>query len=300
MLRLHTFGGLRLQGPDGLISGPAARRRPLAVLAVIAAAGSRGITRERVVGVLWPEVPEDQGRHALAQVLYALRKDLGTPDLLDSGTPDLRLKAGSIHSDVGDFLDAMARRDHAAAIALYAGPFLDGVYLSQAPGFEAWVEEERGHLTAQLRRALELEAVRYELAGDLRLAANCWRRLVGLDPLATAPRLRLMRALAEAGEPAAALEEARVHAELTRRELGVAPAAEIATVETGDLVALRGLGARGRARREVQGPGATAIGVARREIARCIRMIEHLVRRRRISVGALVLTNLLGVGREHR
>lgn len=200
---------------------------------MIGAAGPRGTTRERLVGVLWPEVPEDQGRHALAQVLYALRKDLGAPDLLDSGSPMLRLNAGSIHSDVGDFHDAMARGDHAAAIALHVGPFLDGVYLSQAPGFEAWVEEERGHLTGQLRRALEQEADGLERAGDFRRAAERWRQLVSLDPLATGPRLRLMRALDAAGEPAAALEEARAHSEAVRRELGTAPAAEIVGFERG-------------------------------------------------------------------
>ena len=198
---------------------------------MIAAAGPRGTTRERLVGVLWPEVPEDQGRHALAQVLYALRKDLGIPDLLDSSTPMLRLHAGSIHSDVGDFLEAMARGDHAAAIALNSGPFLDGVYLSQAPGFETWVEEERGHLTAQLRRALEQEADALERSGELRRAADRWRQLVGLDPLATGPRLRLMRALDAAGEPAAALEEARAHAEAVSRELGTGPAAEVVAFE---------------------------------------------------------------------
>ena len=229
---------------------------------MIAAAGPRGTTRERLVGVLWPEVPEDQGRHALAQVLYALRKDLGIPDLLDSSTPMLRLHGGSIHSDVGDFLAAMARGDHAAAIALHAGPFLDGVYLSQAPGFETWVEEERGHLTAQLRRALEQEAGALDRGGELRRAAERWRQLVGLDPLATGPRLRLMRALDAAGEPAAALEEARAHAEAVRRELGTGPAAEIVGFER-SLRETLARSAPGHAEASATSPGAADITTGR-------------------------------------
>jgi len=231
MLRLHTFAGLRLEGPEGLISGPAARRRPLAVLAVIAAAGSRGITRERLVGVLWPDVVEEQGRHALAQVLYALRKDLGLPDLVEPVAAALRLNPDLISSDVGDFDDALARRDRATAIDLYAGPFLDGVYLTQAPGFEQWAEEARARLASQFRKALEEEATALVRSGDPRRASERWRQLVSLDPLATGPRLELMRALEAAGEPAAALEESRAHAEAVGRELGTGPAAEIAAFE---------------------------------------------------------------------
>ncbi len=231
MLRLHTFGGLRLEGPEGLISGPAARRRPLAVLAVVAAAGTKGITRERLVGVLWPDVSEEQGRHTLAQVLYALRKDLGLPDLLEPAAPTLRLNRGLITSDVGDFDDALSRGDRATAIDLHLGAFLDGVYLTQAPGFERWAEEERARLAAQFRRALEQEAIELERITDPRRAAERWRQLVALDPLATGSRLRLMLALQAAGEPAAALEEARAHAEVTGRELGMGPAAEIAALE---------------------------------------------------------------------
>lgn len=231
MLRLYTFGGLRLEGPQGLISGPAARRRPLAVLAVIAASGARGITRERLVGVLWPDVSEEQGRHALAQVLYSLRKDLGIPDLIEPGASALRLNRAVVTSDVGDFDEALARGDRATAIDLHLGAFLNGVYLTQAPGFERWAEEERARLAAQFRLALEQEATELELKGDPRRAVERWRELVTLDPLATAPRLRLMLALQAVGEGAAALEEARAHAEVVGRELGMGPAAEIAALE---------------------------------------------------------------------
>jgi len=231
MLRLHTFGGLRLEGSGGPISGPAARRRPLAVLAVIAAAGPPGITRERLVGVLWPEVPEEQGRHALAQVLYALRKDLGLPDLLEPAAPTLRLNRGLITSDVGDFGEALARGDRATAIDLHAGAFLDGVYLPQAPGFERWAEDERARLSGQFQRALDQHANELERSGDPRRAAERWRQLVALDPLATGPRLRLMRALEAAGEPASAIAEARAHTEALGRELGAGPAAEIVELE---------------------------------------------------------------------
>ena len=223
MLRLCAFGGLRLEGPQGIVSGPAARPRPLAVLAVIAAAGPQGVTRERLVGLLWPDVPEDQARHALAQVLYALRKDLGLPDLLESSTSLVRLNRELIGSDVADAREALIKGDRAAALAVYAGPFADGFYLSQSPEFERWVEEERARWGGEIRRILQLDAAELERAGELHQAVDRWRRLVALDPLAAEPRLRLMRALEAAGDPVAALEEARLHAELLRRELDAPP-----------------------------------------------------------------------------
>ena len=205
MLRLHAFGGLRLEGLQGPVTGAGARRRPLAVLAIIAASGARGITRERIVGILWPDGTEEQGRHALAQALYALRREVGV-DVVEPGAAELRLNRAGISADVLEFGELLARGERAAALDLYGGPFLDGVYLSQAPEFERWVEDERARLAAQYRGALEREAVELGASGSPRRAAERWRALVALDPLAIEPRLRLMEALRVAGEPAAALD----------------------------------------------------------------------------------------------
>src|SRR5688572_15063652 len=157
MLRLRTLGGLELLGPDGPVTGPAARRRPLALLAVIAASGSRGITRERLVGILWSDSAEEQARHVLSQSLYALRRGLGADELLlDTGV--LRLNPAVIASDVVRFNEALDAGDRAGAVGAYGGRFLDGFYLSGAPGFERWVEDERGRLAERFHQALEGEA----------------------------------------------------------------------------------------------------------------------------------------------
>src|SRR5678815_4386282 len=147
MFRLATLGGLRLDGGAGPLVGAATRRRPLALLALIAAAGPRGMTRERLIGLLWSDRDEAQARHVLAQSLYALRKDLGADELLLNGGA-LRLNPAVVTSDVQEFTAALDAGDRERAIALYHGPFLDGFYLSEAPEFERWVEEERARLHA--------------------------------------------------------------------------------------------------------------------------------------------------------
>ena len=49
MLRLNTFGGLVLQQDGQLHTGPASQRRRLALLAVVAAAGQRGASRDKLL-----------------------------------------------------------------------------------------------------------------------------------------------------------------------------------------------------------------------------------------------------------
>ena len=72
MFRLETLGSL------GLTDGPAAavttQRRRLALLALLAVAGERGLTRDKLVAYLWPNSPSDNARHGLEQLLYGLRR----------------------------------------------------------------------------------------------------------------------------------------------------------------------------------------------------------------------------------
>ncbi|MEP7347872.1 MAG: hypothetical protein ABI877_21555, partial [Gemmatimonadaceae bacterium] len=65
-LRLRTFGGVQIEGPAG---AAATQRRRLAFLALLAAHDSgAGITRDRLVGYLWPDASEERAKHALSQV----------------------------------------------------------------------------------------------------------------------------------------------------------------------------------------------------------------------------------------
>ena len=82
MLRLHTFGGLSLSSDGGDLAGAALQKRRLALLAMLAVAGPRGLTRDKILGLLWPDVEESRGRPALSQALYALRRDTGEEDLV--------------------------------------------------------------------------------------------------------------------------------------------------------------------------------------------------------------------------
>lgn len=201
------------------------------MLAVLAAGGPRGLSRERLLGVLWPEATEERGRHALAQSVYSLRADLGS-DAAIAGSTDLRLDPSIIGSDVGDFTSALARGDRETAARLYSGPFLDGFYLSDAPAFERWVEEERARLALAAVAAIEQLVL---ATGEI-----TWRRrLTELDPLRGRYAADYMTALAAAGDRVGALAHARAHEVRVRRELEASPDAEVTRL-AGRLRAERG------------------------------------------------------------
>jgi DNA-binding SARP family transcriptional activator/tetratricopeptide (TPR) repeat protein len=222
MLRLHTFGGCLLTSDGARVDRLSNQRKALGLLAVLAAAGERGVSRDTLLGQLWPESDEEHARTSLKQLVHSLRTRLNHPEVL-LGTADLRLNPKVITSDVIEFRAVLTRGDQQSAAALYAGPFLDGFFLRGAGPFERWVETERAALRHDYVSALEALAERACATGNGRAAVESWRRLAAADPLNARAVVGLMRGLEAAGERAAALQHARVYEQLVREELDAEP-----------------------------------------------------------------------------
>lgn len=221
-LRLRTFGGLSLEGTEHANGAMPRGRRPLALLTLLATTGSRGLSRDKVTALLWPESDAERGRNSLSQVLSSLRRDLG-PDDLVLGSAEIRLNADAITSDVEDFEASVAQGAVERAVAIHSGPFLDGFYLTDAPEFERWVEEQRARLNQTQRDALEQLALDADRRGDRAGAALWWRRLAALDPTNARATIGLMEALAASGDRAAALRHFHVYTALLEQELHAEP-----------------------------------------------------------------------------
>ena len=194
----------------------------MAILALLARAGQRGITREKLLALLWPDADDERGPRTLAQALYALRKDLGAEDAI-SGSKELVFDPALVSSDVSEFASAVARGDDERAVSLYQGPFLDGFHLSGASEFSRWVETERTSLAQEYSRTLESLARSARAAGDTRAALGWWRKLAGLEPLNARVTVGLMEALAAAGDRAGAIQHSRVYELLVEQELDLPP-----------------------------------------------------------------------------
>ena len=227
MLHLKTFGGLSVE-IDGIPgTGAAQQRKTLALLALLAAAGQRGLSRDKLIASLWPDTDTSHGRGLLKQACYALRRDLHERELF-LGSIQLRLNPAVISSDVGGFAGALEENDPVRAVSFYAAPFLDGFYLNGGGEFEDWAETERAQLAGQCRSALEVLSAQASRRHEHRAAAEWWRRLLALDPLSSHAALGLMTALDKAGERAEALRCGQAYGELVRSELGAEPSPELA------------------------------------------------------------------------
>ena len=200
------------------MSGAAGQRRLLAILSILATAGERGVTRDKLLSLLWADGDPEKSRHALTQSLYHIRKVLGV-DRLFLGTADVRLDFNEISTDVRDFQRAIEESKADQAVGLYEGPFLDGFYVNGDAEFEFWVSTQRTKFAQQYGDALETLAKQAMERAD-RPAEVTWRvRLADHNPLNGLAVLAAMNCLAATGDRAAALQLARTHEERMRKEL---------------------------------------------------------------------------------
>jgi DNA-binding SARP family transcriptional activator len=222
MVTIRLLGGASIQElGDGAAGRPVQRSR-MALLAGLALTRTRSATRDRLMGLLWPEADTDRARHLLREQVYRLRATLGDAAVISSGD-ELRLSAAHVVCDVWQFEDAIARQDWAAADRLYAGPLLDTVFLSDTPEFENYVRAECARLAVLHGHALEALAQAHGQQGDWANAVTCWQRRSADDPYDGRVAVCLMEALEAAGNRAAALRVAAAHAALLDVELGAVP-----------------------------------------------------------------------------
>jgi DNA-binding SARP family transcriptional activator len=241
MLRLHTFGGLWISDSSQERVGPSLGRKPLALLALLARSGGRTMSRDRVLGLLWPEKDQEHARNALNQAVFLVRRTLG-PTVLVLHRHELALDTTVCTSDVWDFVTAMTQRSFERAVQLYEGAFLDGFYVPDAGEFERWAERERVILRQQYAHALEQLAS----AADSHAAAAWLQKAATDDPLSARITLALMRALQASGDSAAAIRVADAHEARVRTELGAdvdpqvrALASELRVLGAGDTISQR-------------------------------------------------------------
>jgi eukaryotic-like serine/threonine-protein kinase len=295
--RLLTLGGAVLVDSTGPVV--AEQRRRLALLVLLASGRERGVSRDKLIAALSPESPSDSARHALHQLLYYLRQQLGDDAFL--GTDPLRLNCDVVAFDVAEFEAAIEAGAPEDAVALYRGPFLDGFHLGDSVEFEEWAAGERGRLAARHAHVLARLAETAVARGDEAAACLWWRRLTELDPLSGRAALGLVRSLAAAGDRTGAVRHARLHESLVRAEIGGEPEIHLAEV----VAELQRLDSR------VAPPGASAIALGTPEATPLAPALQAaagppssrprpLVRRGLLGVAAGLLIALAGASLRDR
>jgi DNA-binding SARP family transcriptional activator len=224
-IRLSLLGPVRLTGADGPPMRRAVQQRRLALLALIAASPGQSISRDRLLGLLWPERDERSARHLLADSLYVLRRTLGDDAIVASGE-SLRLSPELVRNDVVEFRTALAEERWSDALQLYRGDFLEGFFVRNAVEFGLWATAERARLRALATGAASALGDQLQRAGRLHEAATAAERALELSPC-DEPSLRdLVRLLIATDNRARAEAVARVFVERLALELGVSPSGE--------------------------------------------------------------------------
>ena len=228
MLRLRLLGGAALLADEAVLGGAASHRYSLALLALLACAPGRSLSRGKLVGLLWPGSPERTARNRLNTYLHRLRSELSEDTLVSRGS-DLWLDPSRMDCDVNRFREALADEQLREALKLYRGPFLDGFRIHDSPEFEHWVDGQRKRLRDEYRNALErlaLEAWREEAPKE---AAHWWERRAREDPYDSRVVLQLMEALEAAGNRVGALRAGEHHVRLLKEDFGTGPGEELWT-----------------------------------------------------------------------
>lgn len=263
-LSLLLLGPPRVERDGSPVHGKATQKRRMALLAVLAAGPPAGVSRDRVVGLLWPEADPERARRLLSEALYIIKKELGE-GLIESANDQLRLNRGAVDCDLWRFTDAVRRGEPAALVEAYAAPFLDGWYVDDAAHFDQWAEGLRHEYAWAYESALRKLVAELERAESWRAAADLWGRLVALDPIQSECTIALARAHERAGEPARALAAIEQHARVLELELGISPPAEVKALRD-RLLAAHPSDGRARTRPQTPPRGAAIVSAPAHEI----------------------------------
>ncbi len=257
-LALKLFGSYRLT-LDGHPIESSESDKGRAMLAFLAVDCEHAHSREKMIGIFWPEQDEEHARGSLSQALYHLRGTLGDRPLTGSlpavpttgsrepyllVTPhEIQLNPNSdFDTDVSAFTSLVAAckahvhpmhqtcaeclERYQKAARLYAGDFLDGFYLPKSVAFEEWATIQREQLHLEMMVVLEHLVMVFEQQGELDQALAYAHKMVQLDELGEAGNQHLLRLLALLDRQAEALAQYASFHHTLAVQLGAEPGKE--------------------------------------------------------------------------
>src|SRR5574341_398441 len=218
-----------------------------ALLAYLVVEADRSHSREKLIGLLWPDSSEEAARHNLRQALFNLRLALADHT---ARPPYFLITRNAIQfnreSDYSLDLDQFNSYFHAweknwgrestdastllpqleEMVKLYQGEYLQHFSLGDSAEFEDWIVVRRESLRQHMMAALTYLANEYEHRGNFQ-AARCYAlHQLELDPWREEAHYQIMQVLALEGERSAALAQYENCKKVLAEELGVEPSAK--------------------------------------------------------------------------
>jgi DNA-binding SARP family transcriptional activator/tetratricopeptide (TPR) repeat protein len=231
-IHLRTLGQIDLRDAAGnelraLLTQP----KRLAVLVYLASTASQRLCRrDTLMAMFWPEADTERARAALRQALHFIRQEVGEEIFVTRAADEIGVQPGAVEVDANQLADLADAGDHAAALALYGGDFLDRFFIRGAPDFERWVAQERDRLRKRAAESAWSLVEARVAAGDMRGAREFAQRAVQLSPDSEIAVRRFIELLARSGDNVAALSAYRELESYLAEEFGVKPSQETLTL----------------------------------------------------------------------
>ncbi len=200
-------------------------RKHHALVVYLAFSPGRERSRDHLMGVLWPDKPQEKARHSLNEAVRRLRTGLGAERLLSQGD-SIGLAAESLELDVERFQETV-REDPASAIEQVQGEFLEDFSVDDAPAFERWVSSERTRINGLATSCLLVQGEAALAANRFNEASEAAKRALRLNPFLEPAANMAMRASALSGDATSALATYHEFAERIDAEIGEAPGKEL-------------------------------------------------------------------------
>lgn len=213
---LYLLGGVALRGvPTDGAEHLLTQSKVVALLACLALAPEGTFTRrDRLVGLLWPELDQPHARTALRKAIHLARSVLGEEAIVSRGDEELSLAPGALWCDTTALREAVDRGQLARAVELYRDELLPGFHLPECHDFDAWLEEQRASLREAAVAALWALAQHLEAGNNKTEATKYAKKVTRLDKTNERLLRRALQMLDRLGDRAGALA---VYDEFTRR-----------------------------------------------------------------------------------
>jgi DNA-binding SARP family transcriptional activator len=227
-IELFLLGGVELRGIDRKSSDRLlAQPKLTALLAFLALSPEyRPQRRDRIVGLLWPELDQAHARTALRKAVHALRTSLGTQALRSRGDEEIGFAVPPVWCDAAELAAAAESGRMQRAFELYRGELMPGFHLVGCVEFERWLDDERTQ--ARERAGASAWGLAQSLENDSRLTdAGVWARRAARYSWDDERILRrTLTMLARIGDHAGALRMFDEFAARMRQELNAEPSPE--------------------------------------------------------------------------
>jgi DNA-binding SARP family transcriptional activator len=203
---LYLLGGVSLTGVPGDSEAVVRQSKVVALLACLALAPSGTfIRRDRVVGLLWPDLDQTHARAALRKTVHCARGVLGEDAIVGRGDEELALASSLLWVDAVDLLASIERGRLARAVELYRGDLMPGFFLSDCNEFDSWLEEQRTSLRDAAVAACWSLAQHLETGNHGTDASKYAKKVTRLDKANERLLRRAMQMLDRLGDRAGAL-----------------------------------------------------------------------------------------------